>query len=135
MHRLDFRCWCGNTGTELIPGPRRQRQAKPGPTTGPATTTKGHDDVKSTLRPGLTGSLSWTVPVERTVPHLLPESAEFAALPQVLATGYLVGVLEWTCIRALNGHLDKGEATLGSTSTSATTPPPHPVAPSPPPPN
>lgn len=69
--------------------------------------------MKSTLQPGLAGSLSWPVPVERTVPHLLPESPEFAALPQVLATGYLVGVLEWTCIRAVAGHLDEGEATLG----------------------
>lgn len=69
--------------------------------------------MKSSLQPGLTGSLSWTVPVERTVPHLLPESPEFAALPQVLATGYLVGVLAWTCIRALAGQLDEGEATLG----------------------
>lgn len=82
--------------------------------------------MKSTLRPGLTGSLSWIVPVERTVPHLLPESPEFAALPQVLATGYLVGVLEWTCIRALTGHLDEGEATLGvhiDVSHDAPTPP------------
>jgi fluoroacetyl-CoA thioesterase len=82
--------------------------------------------VKSTLRPGLTGSLSWTVLIERTAPRLLPESPEFAALPQVLATGYLIGVLEWTCIRALTGHLDDGEATLGvhiDVSHDAPTPP------------
>ncbi len=82
--------------------------------------------MKSTMRAGLTASLSWTVPVERTVPHLLPESPEFAALPQVLATGYLVGVLEWTCIRALAADLDEGEATLGvhiDVSHDAPTPP------------
>jgi len=87
---------------------------------------RGNDTVKSTLRPGLNGSLSWPVPVERTVPHLLPESPEFAALPQVLATGYLVGVLEWTCMRALAGHLDEGETTLGihiDISHEAPTPP------------
>lgn len=82
--------------------------------------------MKSSLRPGLTGSLSWSVPLERTAPHLLPESPEFAALPRVLATGYLVGVLEWTCMRALAGHLEEGEATLGihiDVSHDAPTPP------------
>lgn len=82
--------------------------------------------MKSSLRPGLTGSLTWSVPTERTVPYLLPESPEFTALPQVLATGYLVGVLEWTCIRAVQGHLDDGEATLGvhvDVSHHAPTPP------------
>ncbi|MEU6712345.1 hypothetical protein ABZ897_12775 [Nonomuraea sp. NPDC046802] len=49
----------------------------------------------------------------RTVPHLLPESDYFAALPSVLATGYLVGVVEWTCMRALDGHLEDDEQTLG----------------------
>ena len=45
--------------------------------------------------------------------HLLPEAEEFTAMPQVLATGYLVGILEGTRMRALAGHLDDDEATLG----------------------
>ncbi|MEU4508244.1 hypothetical protein AB0G05_01990 [Nonomuraea wenchangensis] len=49
------------------------------------------------------------VPAERTVPYLLPESDYFATLPSVLATGYLVGIVEWTCMRALDGHLEDGE--------------------------
>ncbi|GAB3449619.1 thioesterase family protein [Actinophytocola sediminis] len=69
--------------------------------------------MKDSLQPGLIGRLEYVVPAERTVPHLLPESAEFAALPAVLATGFLVGIVEWTCIRALAGHLDEGEQTLG----------------------
>lgn len=69
--------------------------------------------MKQTLRPGLNGRLEYVVPPERTVPHLLPESEEFTALPEVLATGYLVGMLEWACMRALAGHLDEDEATLG----------------------
>lgn len=44
---------------------------------------------------------------------MAPESDEFAALPAVLATGFLVGIVEWACIRALAGHLDEGEQTLG----------------------
>jgi fluoroacetyl-CoA thioesterase len=34
-------------------------------------------------------------------------------MPAVLATGYLVGIVEWACIRALEGHLDPGEQTVG----------------------
>jgi fluoroacetyl-CoA thioesterase len=79
-----------------------------------------------TLRPGLTASMEYRVPARRTVPHLLPESAEFAALPPVLATGYLVGQVEWACMRALGGHLADGEQTLGvhvDLSHEAPTPP------------
>jgi fluoroacetyl-CoA thioesterase len=69
--------------------------------------------VKPTLQPGLTTSLEYRVPMERTAPHLLPESAAFAALPRVLATGHLVGIVEWACMCAVNGHLEAGEQTLG----------------------
>lgn len=66
------------------------------------------------LRSGLTSTLDYLVPVERTVPYLLPESDEFAASPSVLATGYLVGIVEWACLRAIDGHLSPGEITLGT---------------------
>ena len=82
--------------------------------------------MRDSLRPGLTARLDYVVPDGRTVPHLLPESEEFAALPPVLATGYLVGIVEWTCMRALHGHLDGGEQTLGvhvDLSHEAPTPP------------
>jgi fluoroacetyl-CoA thioesterase len=69
--------------------------------------------VKPTLRPGLTATLAYRVPDNRTVPHLLPEAAEFGRMPSVLATGYLVGLVEWTCMRALSDHLDDGERTVG----------------------
>lgn len=82
--------------------------------------------MRDTLRPGLTATLTYTVPPERTVPHLLPESDAFAAMPRVLATGYLVGIVEWTCMLALDGHLDDTEQTLGvhvDLSHDAPTPP------------
>ncbi|GAA4499282.1 thioesterase family protein [Actinoallomurus oryzae] len=82
--------------------------------------------MRDGLRPGLTATMTYTVPPERTVPHLLPESAEFAALPDVLATGYLVGIVEWTCIRALTDRLNDAERTLGihvDLSHEAPTPP------------
>ncbi|MEU6409326.1 thioesterase family protein [Microbispora sp. NPDC046933] len=82
--------------------------------------------MHASLQPGLTARLDYVVPVERTVPHLLPESDDFTALPGVLATGYLVGVVEWTCMRALQGHLEDGEQSLGvhvDLSHQAPTPP------------
>ena len=42
----------------------------------------------------------------KTVPALYPESPEFVAMPEVFATGFLVGFLEWACIKAINPHLD-----------------------------
>jgi fluoroacetyl-CoA thioesterase len=48
------------------------------------------------------------------VPHLLPESPEFQAMPEVLASGYMVGLIEWACIQAINPHLDwPQEQTVG----------------------
>jgi fluoroacetyl-CoA thioesterase len=36
-------------------------------------------------------------------------------MPEVFATGYLVGFLEWACIRAINPHLDwPDEQTVGT---------------------
>ena len=48
-------------------------------------------------------------------------------MPEVFATGFLVGLLEWACIRAINPHLDwPAEQTLGTpidVSHEAATPP------------
>jgi fluoroacetyl-CoA thioesterase len=49
------------------------------------------------------------------VPALYPESAEFVAMPEVFATGFLVGFLEWACILAVNPHLHwPSEQTVGT---------------------
>jgi len=67
------------------------------------------------------------VPSSKTVPALYPESEEFVAMPEVFATGFLVGLLEWACIRAVNPHLDwPQEQTVGThidVSHEAATPP------------
>lgn len=70
--------------------------------------------MKDTLRPGLAHTLRYRVPANRTVPHLLPESPGFTTMPEVLATGYMVGIIEWACTEALREHLDEGELTLGT---------------------
>jgi fluoroacetyl-CoA thioesterase len=62
--------------------------------------------MKDTLQPGLTHQFRFTIPATKTVPHLYPESAMFQEMPPVLATGFLVGLMEWACIDALRSHLD-----------------------------
>lgn len=70
--------------------------------------------MKPTLEVGLTYTHRFTVTPAKTVPALYPESAEFAAMPQVFATGYMVGLFEWACIELLRPHLDEGEGSLGT---------------------
>ncbi|MDQ1029468.1 fluoroacetyl-CoA thioesterase [Streptomyces umbrinus] len=82
--------------------------------------------MEPSLKPGLNATLNYQVPEYRTVPHLLPESEEFAVMPSVLATGYLVGLVEWTCMQALAPHLPTSQRTLGvhvDLSHEAPTPP------------
>lgn len=71
--------------------------------------------MKDTLKPGLAFQFKFKVPPTKTVPCLFPESEMFQQMPQVLATGYLVGLMEWACIEAIRPHLDwPGEQSLGT---------------------
>ena len=83
--------------------------------------------MKDTLKPGLTYQFKFRVPSNKTVPHLFPEAESFQQMPQVLATGYMVGLMEWSCIEAIKAHLDwPREQSLGthvSFSHLAATPP------------
>lgn len=82
--------------------------------------------MKPDLVPGIAHELRMVVPVGKTVPHLYPEAPEFAAMPEVFATGFMVGLVEWACIRAIAPHLDEGELSLGThvdLSHTAATPP------------
>ena len=62
--------------------------------------------MKETLQPGLTFEFKFKIPETKTVPHLYPESPLFREMPSVLATGFLVGLMEWACLEALRPHLD-----------------------------
>jgi fluoroacetyl-CoA thioesterase len=82
--------------------------------------------MKPTLAPGLTHRFVYRVPENKTVPHLYPEVADFQAMPQVFATGYMVGLMEWTCMQLMAPHLDPGEGSLGvhiDVNHTAATPP------------
>lgn len=69
--------------------------------------------MKPTLQPGVKASFSYVVPVEKTVPHLFAESPEMQAMPAVFATGFMVALMERTCMLALAPHLDEGEGSVG----------------------
>ncbi len=69
--------------------------------------------MKSTLQPGATDTFQYTVVPSKTVPGLYPEAPEFLAMPGVFATGYMVGLMEWACIKLLGPHMDEGEGSLG----------------------
>ena len=69
--------------------------------------------MKPSLKPGLKHRFSYTVPESKTVPFTYPESPEIAAMPKVFATGFMVVLMEWTCIQLLAPHLDAGEGSVG----------------------
>jgi fluoroacetyl-CoA thioesterase len=83
--------------------------------------------MKDSLKPGIRYEHKFVVPSNKTVPALYPEAPEFLAMPEVFATGFLVGLLEWACIIAINPHLDwPEEQSLGThinVSHEAATPP------------
>ena len=82
--------------------------------------------MKPSLSPGLTFEFSYLVPEQKTVPHVYAESALFQAMPPVFATAYLVGLMEWACVEAMQPHLEPGEQSVGvdiRISHSAATPP------------
>ncbi len=62
--------------------------------------------MESSLQPGMTFEFTYKVPADKTVPHLYPEAPQLQEMPQVFATGYLVGLIEWACIEAINPHID-----------------------------
>jgi fluoroacetyl-CoA thioesterase len=69
--------------------------------------------MKATLLSGATYTFQYVVPPNKTVPNLYPDAPEFVAMPGVFATGFMVGLMEWTCMKVMAPHLDDGEGSLG----------------------
>jgi fluoroacetyl-CoA thioesterase len=69
------------------------------------------------MRPGLQvgdrAASTVTVGPGHTVPALL-DVPEFAAMPGVLATGMMVALMEWACIRQIAPFYEDGEGSLGT---------------------
>jgi fluoroacetyl-CoA thioesterase len=83
--------------------------------------------MKDTLQPGIKYEHKFMVPPSKTVPALYPEAEEFLEMPEVFATGFMVGFLEWACIKCINPHIDwPNEQTVGTrinVTHQAATPP------------
>ncbi len=83
--------------------------------------------MKDSLKPGIKYEHKYIVPKSKTVPSLYPEADEFIIMPEVFATGFMVGFLEWSCIKAIKPHLDwPAEQSVGThinVSHEAATPP------------
>lgn len=82
--------------------------------------------MKNTLTAGLEHTFSFTVTREKTVPFVYPESDLFREMPEVFATAFMVGFMEWACMEALRPYLEEGERTLGTminVTHQAATPP------------
>jgi fluoroacetyl-CoA thioesterase len=70
--------------------------------------------VKPTLQAGLKHRFAYEVPDSKTVPALYPEAPQLQVMPEVFATGFMVGLMEWTCVQLLEPHLEAGEGSLGT---------------------
>mgnify|MGYP000259434552 CR=1 FL=1 len=83
--------------------------------------------MQDALKPGIQFEHHFMLPNNKTVPALYPEAEEFLVMPEVFATGFMVGFLEWACIKALKPYLDwPTEQTVGThinVSHEAATPP------------
>jgi fluoroacetyl-CoA thioesterase len=82
--------------------------------------------MKPTLRIGHKHRFAWKVPDNKTVPHLFAGEPDFQSMPDVFATPFMIGVMEWTCMQLIEPHLDPGEGSLGvhvDVSHEAATPP------------
>jgi fluoroacetyl-CoA thioesterase len=69
--------------------------------------------VKPTLQAGLKHRFAYEVPQSKTVPALYREAPQLQVMPEVFATGFMVGLMEWTCVQLLEPHLEDGEGSLG----------------------
>ena len=83
--------------------------------------------MKETLKPGLEYTFRYPIPQSKTVPALYPEAPEFREMPEVFSTGFMIGLIEWACIKATNPHIDWPEeqsvGTHVNVSHTAATPP------------
>lgn len=67
------------------------------------------------LQPGLRFAWQYTVPARATVPQLYHDTAFCRDMPEVLATGYLVGMMELACVHGMMPFLDwPREQSLGT---------------------
>lgn len=69
--------------------------------------------MKRPLQEGLKITKKYLVPADKVASRLLPESRQFLTLPDIMAMGYLCGLIEWTCMELIETYLDDGDQTIG----------------------
>lgn len=58
------------------------------------------------LKPGITFEWTYVIPERATVPNLFHDTAFCRDMPDVLATGYMVGLLELACTNGIMRYVD-----------------------------
>ncbi|MDP3672474.1 MAG: thioesterase family protein [Telluria sp.] len=67
------------------------------------------------FQPGICFEWSYTVPARATVPQLFHDTAFCRDMPDVLATGYMVGLMELACVQGMMPYIDwPREQSLGT---------------------
>ena len=69
--------------------------------------------MKPTLQPGVSAIHAYLVDRANTVPHLAMDRSTFDDIPEVLATAYMVVMMEGAATKALRPHLDANEGSVG----------------------
>lgn len=62
--------------------------------------------MSSQLRPGIRFEWTYQVPPRATVPQLYHDTAFCRDMPEVLATGYMVGMMELACVNGIMPYVD-----------------------------
>lgn len=62
--------------------------------------------MSDSLKPGMKFEFDFTIPESKTVPYIYPESEEFQQMPKVFSTGFMIGLIEWACVRFVNNYID-----------------------------
>jgi len=67
------------------------------------------------LRPGVAFEWSYVVPARATVPQLYHDTPFCLDMPDVLATGYMIGMMELACVNGIMPYMDwPREQSLGT---------------------
>lgn len=66
------------------------------------------------LHIGKSASVLSKVSADKLVPALYPESSLYQEMPPVLATGFMIGLMEWAAIEILHPCLQPAKISLGT---------------------
>lgn len=70
--------------------------------------------MTTSLQPGLRRTLAIPVDERLTVPAVFPDVPAFQRMPKVLATAYMVGLVERVCIELLQDQVGAGCTSVGT---------------------